>query len=86
VGTSEAATHGTPLAVCHAANLVLATVHYCAANTFVMRGTMQKMPRMCEVISGLYCMFGQLKSPSKGFEIRLTILNVFPSWSLLNNR
>jgi len=55
VGTSEAAMRGTLLAVCHAVNLAWATVHYCVANAFVMRGTTQKMPRMCEVISGLYC-------------------------------
>jgi len=55
VETSEVATHGTPLAVCHAANLAWATVHYCVANAFVMCGTTQKMPRVCEVISGLYC-------------------------------
>jgi len=55
VGTSETAMRGTPLAVCHAANLACATVHYCVANAFVMHGTMQKMPRVCEVISGLYC-------------------------------
>jgi len=55
VGTSEAATHGTPLAMCHAANLAWATVHYCVANAFMMRGTTQKMPRVCEVISEQYC-------------------------------
>jgi len=42
VGTSEAATRGTPLTVCHAANLAWATIHYCVANVFMMRGTTQK--------------------------------------------
>jgi len=46
VGTSEAATRGIPLALCHAVNLTWATVHYCMAKAFVMRGTMQKMPRV----------------------------------------
>jgi len=57
VGTSKAATRGTPLAVCHAANLAWATVHYCVENAFVTRGTTPKMPLMCEVISDLYCTF-----------------------------
>ena len=38
-----------------ATNLAWATQQCSVASTMVLRGTKPKMPRMCEVINGLYC-------------------------------